>query len=66
MQGNNYGHGSGPWDGQAATVSWMRWHLGGEDSRQADFVGTSGKYINGPIHTWQGDKGSWNGQCKNF
>ncbi len=66
MRGNNYGHGSGPWDGQAATVAWMRWHLGGEDFRKADFVGTSGKYINGPIYTWQGVKGNWNGKCKNF
>ena len=66
MRGNNYGHGSGPWDGQAATVAWMRWHLGGEEFRKADFVGTSGKYINGPIYTWQGAKGNWNGKCKNF
>ncbi len=66
MRGNNYGHGSGPWDGQAATVAWMRWHLGGEDFRKADFVGTSGKYIDGPIYTWQGAKGNWNGKCKNF
>ena len=66
MRGNNYGHGSGPWDGQAATVAWMRWHLGGEEFRKADFVGTSGKYIDGPIYTWQGAKGNWNGKCKNF
>ena len=42
-----YGHGSGSWDGMAATVAWMRWHLGGEEWRKADFVGTSGKYIDG-------------------
>lgn len=66
MENNNYGHGSGPWDGQAATVAWMRWHLGGEDFRKADFVGSTGKYINGPVYTWQGVKGNWKGQCKNF
>lgn len=66
MENNNYGHGSGPWDGQAATVAWMRWHLGGEDFRKADFVGSTGKYINGPVYTWQGAKGNWKGQCKNF
>lgn len=58
-----WGHGSGPWGGMAATVAWMRWHLGGEDFRKADFVGTSGKYINGPII---GERGNWKGQCKNF
>ena len=58
-----WGHGSGPWGGMAATVAWMRWHLGGEDFRKADFVGTSGKYINGPI---VGERGNWKGQCKNF
>ncbi len=66
MENNNYGHGSGPWDGQAATVAWMRWHLGGEDFRKADFVGSTGKYINGPVYTWQGARGNWKGQCKNF
>lgn len=66
MENNNYGHGSGPWDGQAATVAWMRWHLGGEDFRKADFVGSTGKYIDGPVYTWQGAKGNWKGQCKNF
>ena len=63
MDGADYGHGSGPWDGMAATVSWFRWHLGGEDFRKADFVGSSGKYINGPII---GHAGNWKGQCKNF
>ena len=58
-----YGHGSGPWDGMAATIAWMRWHLGGEDFRKADFVGTTGKYIDGNII---GKQGKWKGQCKNF
>lgn len=63
MEGNNFGHGSGPWDGMALTVSWMRWQLGGEDFRKADFVGTSGKYINGNV---PGTPGHYNGKCKNF
>ena len=63
MDGGDYGHGSGPWDGMAATVSWFRWHLGGESFRKADFVGSSGKYIDGPII---GHVGNWKGQCKNF
>lgn len=58
-----YGHGSGPWDGMAVTIAWMRWHLGGEDFRKADFVGSSGKYINGSI---AGHQGKWKGECKNF
>lgn len=58
-----YGHGSGSWDGMAATVAWMRWHLGGETERKADFVGTSGKYIDGSII---GKQGHWKTQCKNF
>lgn len=58
-----WGHGSGSWDGMAATVAWMRWHLGGEEWRKADFVGTSGKYIDGNI---AGHDGKWKGQCKNF
>ncbi|SHL01336.1 esterase [Fibrobacter sp. UWB12] len=58
-----WGHGSGPWGGMAATVAWMRWHLGGEDFRKADFVGTSGRYINGEII---GERGHWKGTCKNF
>ena len=58
-----YGHGSGPWDGMAATIAWMRWHLGGEDFRKADFVGKTGKYIDGNII---GKQGKWKGQCKNF
>jgi hypothetical protein len=58
-----YGHGSGSWDGMAATISWMRWHLGGETERKADFVGSSGKYIDGNII---GKQGKWKTQCKNF
>ena len=58
-----WGHGSGPWGGMAATVAWMRWHLGGEDFRKADFVGSTGKYIDGAII---GQRGKWKGQCKNF
>ena len=58
-----WGHGSGPWGGMAATVAWMRWHLGGEDFRKADFVGSSGRYINGEII---GEQGHWKGTCKNF
>ena len=58
-----WGHGSGPWGGMAATVAWMRWHLGGEDFRKDDFVGSSGRYINGEI---LGERGHWKGQCKNF
>lgn len=63
MDGADYGHGSGFLQGQAAFVSWMRWHLGGEDFRKKDFVGTTGKYINGNII---GQAGYWKGQCKNF
>ena len=63
MDGANYEHGSGPGDGMAATVAWLRWHLGGEAFRKADFVGTTGKYIDGPII---GHQGNWKGQCKNF
>ncbi len=58
-----WGHGSGPWGGMAATVAWMRWHLGAEDFRKADFVGTNGRYIDGEI---VGQQGHWKGQCKNF
>ena len=63
MEGADWGHGSGPWGGMAATVAWMRWHLGGEDFRKADFVGSSGKYIHDRII---GGDGNWNGKCKNF
>ena len=58
-----WGHGSGPWGGMAATVAWMRWHLGGEDFRKSDFVGSTGKYVDGAI---LGQPGKWKGQCKNF
>jgi hypothetical protein len=58
-----YGHGSGSWDGMAATVAWMRWQIGGEEFRKADFVGTTGKYIDGNII---GHQGKWNTKCKNF
>ena len=63
MDGADYGHGSGFLQGKGAFVAWMRWHLGGEDFRKADFVGTTGKYINGSI---AGQAGHWKGQCKNF
>ena len=58
-----WGPGSGPWGGLAATVAWMRWHLGGENFRKADFVGSTGRYIDGAI---VGQPGKWKGQCKNF
>ena len=58
-----WGHGSGPWGGMAATIAWMRWQIGGEDFRKADFVGTTGKYIDGNII---GQQGKWKTQCKNF
>lgn len=61
-----WGHGSGAWDGVSATVAWMRWHLGGETNRKVDFVGSSGKYIDGPIYVSYGTQGNWKGQCKNF
>jgi len=57
-----WGHGSASWSGMAATIAWLRWQIGGED-RKADFVGTSGKYIDGAI---LGAQGNWDGQCKNF
>ena len=58
-----YGHGSGSWDGMAATIAWMRWQIGGEEFRKDDFVGTTGKYIDGNII---GHQGKWKTQCKNF
>jgi len=51
------GHGSGPWDGASANVAWMRWHLGGENSRKADFIGDGGKY---------NDTGIWKTEFKNW
>ena len=58
-----YGHGSGSWDGMAATIAWMRWQIGGEDFRKADFVGSTGTYIDGNL---VGHQGKWKTQCKNF
>lgn len=51
------GHGSGPWDGASANVAWMRWHLGGENARKADFIGDGGKY---------NDTGIWKTEFKNW
>src|SRR5690606_9920318 len=53
------GHGSGPWDGAAANVAWMRWHIGGENSRKADFLGDGGAYNDTGI--WQTDFKNWDG-----
>jgi hypothetical protein len=58
------GHGSGPWDGAGANVAWMRWHIGGENSRKAAFLGSGGDYNNKGIWTtkfknWDGWK-NWN------
>jgi hypothetical protein len=47
------GHGSGPWDGAAANVAWMRWHLGGENSRKAEFVSAGGDYNNSGVWVTQ-------------
>lgn len=64
MDGDKYNTaGSALTSGFAASISWVRWHLGGEVYRKADFVGTSGKYINEPII---GGEGVWQGKCKNF
>lgn len=51
------GHGSGPWDGAAANVAWMRWHIGGENSRKDAFIGSGGDYNN---------RGVWKTQFKNW
>lgn len=51
------GHGSGPWDGAGANVAWMRWHLGGENFREADFLGSGGEY---------NDTGIWTTDFKNW
>ncbi len=51
------GHGSGPWDGSAANVAWMRWHLGGENFRKDAFIGDGGDY---------NDRGVWTTQFKNW
>jgi hypothetical protein len=52
------GHGSGPWDGAGANVAWMRWHLGGENSRKAEFLSTGGDYTTG---IWQAQFKNWDG-----
>ncbi len=51
------GHGSGPWDGAAANVAWMRWHIGGENSRKQDFLGEGGAYNDNGI--WVTDFKNW-------
>jgi len=51
------GHGSGPWDGAAANVAWMRWHLGGENSRKGAFLESGGAY---------NDTGVWTTDFKNW
>jgi len=51
------GHGSGPWDGAGANVAWMRWHIGGENSRKDAFIGDGGKY---------NDTGIWRTEFKNW
>jgi hypothetical protein len=51
------GHGSGPWDGAAANVAWMRWHIGGENSRKNAFLGDGGAYNDTGI--WQTDFKNW-------
>lgn len=51
------GHGSGPWDGAGANVAWMRWHIGGENSRKAAFLGDGGAYNDSGI--WQTDFKNW-------
>jgi len=58
-----WGHGSGSWSGMACTVAWMRWHIGGESFRRADFIGPNAKYMNGPI---VGEMGYWRGVNKNW
>jgi hypothetical protein len=51
------GHGSGPWDGAGANVAWMRWHIGGENSRKNAFLGSGGDYNN---------RGIWTTKSKNW
>ncbi len=53
------GHGSGPWDGAAANVAWMRWHIGGENSRKDAFIGANGDYNNRGI--WKTKFKNWDG-----
>jgi hypothetical protein len=51
------GHGSGPWDGSGANVAWMRWHIGGENSRKDAFLGDGGAYNDTGI--WKTDFKNW-------
>ena len=53
------GHGSGPWDGAGANVAWMRWHLGGENSRKDEFLSNGGDYNNTGV--WQTQSKNWDG-----
>ncbi len=53
------GHGSGPWDGAAANVAWMRWHVGGENARKAEFLSSGGDYYNAGV--WQTQHKNWDG-----
>jgi hypothetical protein len=53
------GHGSGPWDGASANVAWMRWHIGGENSRKNDFLGQGGRFNNTGI--WETKFKNWDG-----
>ena len=57
-----YGHGSAAWDGIAATLAWMRWHIGGEN-RKDEFTTPNGQYVSGPII---GKQGYWQGKYKNW
>ena len=61
-----YGHGSAAWDGIAATVAWMRWHLGGESFRKDDFTTPNGTYISGKIYKGYSDNSKWSGKYKNW
>lgn len=57
------GHGSGPWDGAAANVAWMRWHLGGENFRKEEFLAEGGDYTTGIwVSEWRqwDDWTNWN------
>lgn len=51
------GHGSGPWDGAGANVAWMRWHIGGENSRKDAFLGNGGAYNNSGV--WKTEFKNW-------
>ncbi len=54
---NGGGHGSGPWDGASANVSWMRWHIGGENFRKDEFIGDGGRYNDAGV--WVTDFKNW-------